>query len=69
MRRAIQVADLKSTTNKAVCRVARQPFGPSKRPVSVGGFAGPAAFFEVNAHFANDAFSVATSVGRRGLMT
>ena len=69
MRRAIQVADPTSTTNTAVCGAGRHPFGPSQRPGGVRGFAGPDAVFEVNAHFANDALSVATSVRRRGLMT
>lgn len=68
MRRAIQVADPTSTTNKAVCGAGRQPFGPSKRPCGVRGFAGPDAVFEVNARFASDTLSAAIAVHRSGLM-
>jgi len=68
VRRAIQVADPMLTTNTAVCGAGRQLFGPSQRLCGVRGFAGPDAVFEVNARFANDALSAATSVPRRGLM-
>lgn len=68
MRRAIQVADPMSATNTAVCGSGRQLFGPPKRPGGVRGFAGPDAVFKVNARFADDDLSAATSVPRRGLM-